>query len=70
MENKTITVWERSNKQDDGSFGWEHNHISDGYSEDQAEPTPMNDYQKKSWKGAKWRSLKAEIVNSKVEMSN
>jgi len=67
MKKKLITVWERQNRQKDGSMIWKHNHISDGYNENQIEPKSINDNQKKLWKGAKWRSFKAFLNDGKVE---
>lgn len=63
-----ITIWERYNKKDDGSWKWEHNHISDGFDEKIDAPKAVSPEQKKSWKGAKWRSLRAYLVNGKVEL--
>lgn len=62
-----ITIWERYVKQEDGSLGWEHNHISEGYSEEEHEPTPTAEVQQRSWKGAQWRKSKGYLVDGKVE---
>ncbi len=58
-----ITVWERQNEH---SGEWEHNHISDGYEENQVQPTPNGSVQKKSWPNGKWRKFKARLVNNTV----
>jgi len=64
MEKKLITVWERRNRRDDGSWVWEHNHISNGYSE---APVGKFSDQIKGWKGGEWRSFKAYLIEGKVE---
>ena len=68
MEKKTITVWERHTKSNDGSWKWEHNHISDGFDDSQQEPTPVSEDQGRLWKGSEWRKKKAFLVNGKVEI--
>ena len=70
MEKKVITIWERSKKKEDGSWQWEHNHISDGFAEKLDSPKAVSAEQKKSWKGAKWRGLKAYLIDGKVEQAN
>ena len=66
---KIRTVWERYNKKDSGEYAWEHNHISNGYSEKIKEPIPRYELQKRSWKGGKWRSFKAYLINNKIEIA-
>lgn len=70
MEKKLITVWERRNRKDDGTWAWEFNHISDGYSEAQKEPVANFDDQRKSWKGGEWRSTRAFLIEGKVVRSS
>lgn len=62
-ENKIITVWERYNQ---NSKKWEHNHISDGYSESEEKPKPKGSVQKKSWAGGEWRKYKAHLEGNSV----
>lgn len=53
-----VTIWERYNE---NTERWEHNHIANGYSAKDTEPTSSNTLQKKSWGTAKWRSSAATI---------
>jgi hypothetical protein len=62
-KDNVITVWERQNEK---TKNWEHNHISDGYDENQAQPIPNGSVQKKSWPNGKWRKYKAKLVNNVV----
>jgi hypothetical protein len=62
-ENKVITVWERYNQ---NSKRWEHNHISDGYDENEEMPVPKSSAQKRSWAGGEWRKKKAYLEGIKV----
>jgi hypothetical protein len=48
---KTITVWFRLNHETDD---FEHNHIENDHVFG-SEPVPLNDYQRKAWKGCKWQ---------------
>ena len=66
MSKTEITVWERL---DEKNKVWNHNHISDGYTE-ATEPTPMSEEQKKSWKGAKWRKFNGHLQDQKVVLQN
>jgi len=70
MEKQLITVWERHNKRDDGTWVWEHNHISNGFSEELAAPVGKFPEQIKGWKGGEWRGFKAHLVDGKVQRDN
>ncbi len=63
---KTITVWESEVKQKNGELVWEHNHIEDGYDEQQNAPTVMDPYQTKVWKKVKWRKFEAQLTDESV----
>ncbi len=63
QENKIITVWERYNQKLDK---WEHNHISDGFSESEEDPVPNSKLQKRSWPGGIWRKFKAHLEENSV----
>lgn len=58
----TITVWQRLSPR----FRWEHNHISDGWSRFETEPTPISKIQRGSWPQGKWRRYKAYLINHVV----
>ena len=62
-EHKIITVWQRYNE---NSKDWEHNHISDGYDENEEQPTPNGAVQQKSWPNGKWRKFKAHLEGISV----
>ncbi len=62
-EDKIITIWERLNI---NSNVWEHNHISDGYTESEEVPKPKGSVQKKSWPGGKWRKFKGHMAGTSV----
>lgn len=51
---KPVTVWERHNKQDNGTWLWEHNHIEYGHCPNEV-PTPLHENHVRFWRGAKWR---------------
>lgn len=51
---KPLTVWERYNKQDNGQYKWEHNHIEFGHCPNEV-PTPLCEAHKKIWSGGQWR---------------
>ena len=46
-----VTVWFRLNRKTDE---FEHNHVEDGHMI-ATEPFPINDFQKKAWKGCLWQ---------------
>ena len=60
---KTITIWERFNL---NSEKWDHNHISEGFSEDDSEPAPKSETQRRSWKGAQWRRTRGRLEDGAV----
>ena len=63
---KTVTIWERQNN---NTKQWEHNHISEGFSEDEVEPEAESPLQKSSWKGATWRKTKGILEDGVVRES-
>jgi len=60
---KPITVWFKLNYK---TNEFEHNHIEDGHV-GCYEPTPLNEEQKKAWKGAKWQYAHRFITDEKEE---
>ena len=65
-DRKIITVWERWNEKEGQ---WEHNHIQDGYNEDETAPPPLNDTQGKAWANLKWRKQKGYLEGCKVVLA-
>jgi hypothetical protein len=61
-----ITIWEQAYPQKDGSVVWEHNHISDGFRDDQTTPEPISAEQRRSWANATWRKFKAHVIDNKL----
>jgi len=75
MQSKIITIWYRFNFIS-GTITlpgriikiekWEHNHISDGWDENQHIPKSCTEQQKNAWKKIKWKKIKGELRNGKV----
>jgi len=65
-EISVFTIWEQAYPQKDGSLLWEHNHISDGFRDDQSAPEPISEEQRRSWTNAQWRKFEARIVDGKL----
>jgi len=61
LTNQIVTVWKRYNNEK-----YEHNHISNGFFEDENKPTPINDLQMKKWKNAKWKKYKGHFDGIKI----
>lgn len=61
--NEVITVWHKLNPQ---TGEYEFNHICMGFDGSQA-PIPIGDFQEKSWKGAKWKSVEGTLDRGSVE---
>lgn len=61
-----ITIWQRYNKEKEE---YEHNHISNGFYDDQLVPAHTSEFQRKSWANAKWKKSKADLINGKVSTS-
>ena len=65
-ETLLFTIWEQAHPQQDGSVVWEHNHISDGFRDDQTAPEPSSEEQRRSWANAQWRKFKARVLDGKL----
>ncbi len=65
---KPITVWSKLNKQQDGTFKWEHNHIECGLKRG-LYPLPIKPEFKLQygWKNAQWRR-KRGYLNTRLEI--
>lgn len=64
LKMSVITIWQRYNSKTEQ---WEHNHISDGWSDNVTIPVAVNKKQKKSWSGSKWQKIKGYLdENNKV----
>jgi hypothetical protein len=57
-EDQKVTVWYR-----DIGKGLVFNHISDGYDIAQIVPVPVNEHQRKAWKGSLWDPRRACLRN-------
>jgi len=74
MEDKIITIWLRLDASLTVRFlgriikneKWKHNHISDGWDENQQIPKSCTKQQKNAWKKIKWKKIKGELRNEKV----
>ena len=65
-ENSVFTIWEQAYPQKDGSLLWEHNHISDGFRDDQSAPESISEEQRRSWTNVQWRKFEARIIDGKL----
>lgn len=54
-----VTIWYRKNHE---TGIYEHNHIENASPED-FEPIPIDDYQKRSWSGAKWNAKEGFLTD-------
>lgn len=63
MSEQLITVWKLLNRKTDT---WDHNHISDGYDENQTTPPAHTHEQKSSWARMTWKKQKATLINGVV----
>lgn len=57
-----ITCWYKIYSNGDIEF----NHISNGYDASVITPISVNEFQKNSWKGAKWIGKRATIINGEI----
>jgi len=48
----------------------EFNHIAKGYFDREIKPKPVNDAQKKMWKGARWHKKKVYLKDGRIIDSN
>jgi hypothetical protein len=62
----SVTIWEQAHPQQDGSVVWEHNHISDGFRDDQTAPEPISAEQRRSWANTQWRKFEARVVDGRL----
>ncbi len=63
MQNKIITIWSRLSSVNK----FEHNHISDGWDENEQVPTPCTKNQKSAWRlKRRWKKEKGELINGEV----
>ena len=46
------------------------NHISEGYSEEETQPKPVDKTQKKLWKGSKWQKKKVFMKDGRILEEN
>ena len=60
-----VTLWHRRDKDKDGNYVWNFNHLEDGHCLND-EPTPKFPSQKTAWAGCKWRAEHAQLVDNKV----
>ena len=56
-----VTIWRRYDKK----RGWQHNHISNGWNQDE-KPVARSALQKRSWKDGEWRREEGCLINGTV----
>lgn len=64
---KRITIWE---SRADSGKQFSHNHISDGFDPGALTPSPMSEFQKKSWAGQEWNKLRAWLIDGVVTIDS
>jgi len=62
---EVYTSWSRLLKVN-GKRKYIYNHVSEGYFEGESEPKPVDETQKKSWKGSKWQKKKVYKKDGRI----